>query len=103
MYSKARNQKCPRLDYGDYIGPVEVRACDQLSKGRGLFATRDISQGELLLCEKALKICYADEVPMQTTINTVKNRFSMVHFSISILAIEILRTKPSLQPQNVGQ
>jgi tetratricopeptide (TPR) repeat protein len=43
MYNKARNQKYPRSDYGDYIGSVEVRACDQLSKGRGLFATRDIS------------------------------------------------------------
>ena len=75
--NEANRQRFPRLDYGDYVGPVEVGTCSPSSKGRGLFATRDISQGELLLCEKALKICYVDEVPMQTNINTVKNRFSI--------------------------
>ena len=75
MRNEANRQKFPRLDYGDYVGPVEIGTCGPSSKGRGLFATRDIRQGELLLCEKALKICYVDEVPMQTNINTVKNRF----------------------------
>jgi hypothetical protein len=32
MYNKARNQKYPRLDYGDYIGSVEVRACISYQK-----------------------------------------------------------------------
>ncbi|TDL17572.1 hypothetical protein BD410DRAFT_883165 [Rickenella mellea] len=44
---------CPQMDVADYIGPVKQRA-------EGLFATRDISAGELLLCTKAFEFVYAN-------------------------------------------
>ena len=44
----------PRLDIADYIGPIEVRAMDNRGGGRGVFATRDIKSGELLVCSKVL-------------------------------------------------
>lgn len=97
MKNKAGSQKCPRLDYGDYIGPVDVRACCQSSKGRGMFATRDIVQGELLLCEKALQVCYVDEVPMQTTINTVKKKAYMGSDScLPSRVVQLLYDNPSI-------
>ena len=40
--------KCPRPDAADYVGPIEVKAVDPL-RGRGLYATRDIEIGELLV------------------------------------------------------
>jgi len=39
------------LDNTSYFGPAEVRQTPNY--GRGLFATRDIEPGELVLCEKA--------------------------------------------------
>lgn len=41
----------PILDVATYTGPVEVKASE--GKGRGVFATRAVKLGELLLCEKA--------------------------------------------------
>lgn len=72
MRNEANRQKFPRLDYRDYDGPVKIGTCSPLSKGRGLFATQDVRQGEILLCEKALKFCYVDEVLMQTNITQSK-------------------------------
>lgn len=77
MQREANSQLYPRLDYGDYVGPLEIRQCNVFSRGRGLFATRDIAQGELILCEKALAIVYAGEIGFHATINTVKNRVYM--------------------------
>ena len=37
-----------RPDAADYVGPIEVKAVDPL-RGRGLYATRDIEIGELLV------------------------------------------------------
>ena len=65
MWEDAEGQKRPNLKYADYIGPVEVRKCKDSTKGRGMFATRDIAQGELLVCEKALVVTYADTEPRQ--------------------------------------
>lgn len=41
----------PLLDHATYIGPVERRETE--SKGRGLFLTKSVKAGDLLLCEKA--------------------------------------------------
>lgn len=45
----------PHLDHATYIGPVEIRQTE--SKGRGLFLTKAVKAGDLLLCEKAF--CHA--------------------------------------------
>lgn len=49
----------PRVDCGTYLGPVEIKSSEGC--GRGLFTTRDVAVGELLMCEKAFSYCWADE------------------------------------------
>ena len=52
-------QPSPRLDRAGYIGPIEVRKCVIESHGRGLFTTKAVKAGELLLCEKAFATAFA--------------------------------------------
>ncbi|SMQ54380.1 unnamed protein product [Zymoseptoria tritici ST99CH_3D7] len=53
--SKAR----PRVDAATFVGNVEVR--DSPLGGRGVFATKEISAGELILCEKAFCVAWGHE------------------------------------------
>lgn len=46
------------LDNATYFNPVEIKTSE--GRGRGLFTTRAIKVGELLLCEKAFTHCHAD-------------------------------------------
>ena len=46
-------------DHADYVGPIEVRVCEDPRCGRGLFATKDVEPGELLLVEKAFSAAFA--------------------------------------------
>ena len=48
------------MDRADYTGPVEVRRCKIPSHGRGMFTTRAVKAGDLLLCEKAFAAVFAD-------------------------------------------
>ncbi len=43
----------PEMDRADYVGPIEVRTCAIESHGRGIFCTKPVKAGELLLVEKA--------------------------------------------------
>ena len=52
-------QPSPRMDRAAYIGPLEVRQCTIESHGRGLFTTKAVKAGELLLCEKAFATAFA--------------------------------------------
>lgn len=45
-----------RLDRANFIGSLEVRTCKVKSRGRGLFLTKPVKVGELLLCEKAFSV-----------------------------------------------
>ncbi|MCJ1470935.1 hypothetical protein MMC07_009583 [Pseudocyphellaria aurata] len=45
-----------RVDRASFIGCVEVRPCKVTSRGRGLFLTKPVKLGELLLCEKAFAV-----------------------------------------------
>lgn len=47
----------PLIDCATYSAPVEIR--ESPGRGRGLFTTRKVSAGELLLCEKAFGYSYA--------------------------------------------
>ncbi|KAE8350677.1 hypothetical protein BDV28DRAFT_150698 [Aspergillus coremiiformis] len=51
LYAEAARLPLPCLDHATYIGPVAVRSSG--SRGRGLFTTKPVAVGELLLCEKA--------------------------------------------------
>lgn len=56
MYASVRSGSM-YLDLATYIGPVEVKPSQ--GRGRGLFTTRAVKAGELLLCEKAFAYCAA--------------------------------------------
>ena len=58
----------PRLDCATYLGPVAIKASG--GRGRGLFTTKDVVAGELLLCEKAFAYCWADTGGGQTSSKT---------------------------------
>ena len=54
-------QPSPHLDRATYIGSIEVRKCAIESHGRGLFTTKAVKAGELLLCEKAFTTIFASD------------------------------------------
>lgn len=51
LQEEAKQLQPPQLDHATYIGPIEVKASP--GKGRGLFTTKPVQAGDLLLCEKA--------------------------------------------------
>ena len=53
--SKAPN---PNMDRATYVGPIKSRKCRDESCGRGLFTTKDVEAGELLLCEKSFAVVF---------------------------------------------
>lgn len=54
MYEKALHpEEYPEQDVGDYVGPMVIKTTSQRGGGRGVFATRDIKAGEIILVEKA--------------------------------------------------
>ena len=48
-------------DHANYVGPIEVRVCEDSTCGRGLFVTKDVEPGELLLVEKAFSAAFAKQ------------------------------------------
>ncbi|TVY47808.1 SET and MYND domain-containing protein [Lachnellula occidentalis] len=54
---KATKLRPPLMDNASYSGPIEVR--NSPGRGRGLFTTKPVKAGELLLCEKAFSYCFA--------------------------------------------
>ncbi|KAL6716164.1 hypothetical protein ACLMJK_005730 [Lecanora helva] len=48
------------MDRADFVGCIEIRECEIKSLGRGMFTTKDVAAGELLLCEKAMAVAFAD-------------------------------------------
>ena len=61
LIEAVNKQPSPRLDRATYIGPIEVRKCAIESHGRGLFTTKAVKAGELLLCEKAFVTAFAPD------------------------------------------
>ena len=102
MY-KAAEETPPYLDNATYSGPVIIK----ISKGcgRGLFTTRAVVAGELLLCEKAFSYCFASEEESAGSsktsmlINTQTKRVTMGTQAglIAATAQKMLRN-PSLAP-----
>jgi hypothetical protein len=52
MHGEANRLMPPILDHATFKGQVEVR--DSKIRGRGLFTTKDVKAGDLLLCEKTI-------------------------------------------------
>lgn len=59
LQAEAKKYQPPHLDHATYVGPLEVRKVK--GKGRGLFVTKSVQVGDLLLCEKAFSHAHVDE------------------------------------------
>jgi tetratricopeptide (TPR) repeat protein len=90
------------LDYATYVGPVKVK--ESGGRGRGLFTTKPVVAGELLLCEKAFSYCYEDrddkaKDSLQTPLlaNMLTNRITLgTQVSLMKEIIQKLKRNPSL-------
>jgi len=57
LQKEAAKLQPPHLDHATYLGPLEIKQTE--TRGRGLFVTKDVKAGDLLLCEKAFAHAYA--------------------------------------------
>ncbi|KAJ5610508.1 TPR domain protein [Penicillium lagena] len=57
---EAAKLRPPHLDRATYIGPVSVRSTN--AHGRGLFTTKAVKAGDILLCEKAFAHSFVDHI-----------------------------------------
>lgn len=58
MHKAATEKTPPCLDIATFAGPVTIKMKE--GRRRGLFVTRDVTAGELLLCEKAFSYSFSD-------------------------------------------
>ncbi|KAJ5774296.1 hypothetical protein N7457_009192 [Penicillium paradoxum] len=101
MQEQASKVFPPILDHATWIGPVEVRQTE--TRGQGLFTTRAVKVGDLLLCEKAfayaiehpLKRKWANTLHINMETNTTARGGQM---AIASSIINKLRKNPSLAP-----
>ena len=96
MYRAAEDTP-PCLDNATFAINVEV----QVSKvrGRGLFVTKDVMAGDLLLCEKAFAYCSSKHSKTSVLMNTHTNRGTLGTQADLITAIvQKLFCNPSLRP-----
>ncbi|KAM0426404.1 hypothetical protein ACHAPT_008451 [Fusarium lateritium] len=70
MYRQARMTP-PLIDCANFSGPVEIRPSP--GRGRGLFTTKAVSAGELLVCEKAFAYSFIDDKEKGARINLLMN------------------------------
>ena len=85
-------------DAANFVGDIEVRKSD--GKGRGLFATKHIPQGQVLLCEKPLVFSYDSDgcsfkhgVKLATSAGTKwfpQNQVSFLHHVVSKTALNAM-------------
>lgn len=108
LYSMAKLRP-PLIDCATYNAPVEIRQSP--GRGKGLFTTKAVKTGELLLCEKALGYCFAvpeDEMKnessspvcqMSVLIDIVSNRITVgTHADLIGLISNKLIQNPSMIP-----
>ena len=102
MYKAAKNTP-PHLDCATYLGPVAVKSSE--NRGRGLFTTKDVVAGEMLLCEKAFSYCWADARDNQDgsktslLMNTTTDRMVMgTQPDLITTTVQKLYRNPSLIP-----
>jgi hypothetical protein len=82
----------PRLDHATHVGPVEVRMCKDKSVGRGLFVTKDVKAGDLLLCEKAFVAVFVPKI-----VDTVE-AMNKIQDEVAGFCELRLKLDPSLSP-----
>ena len=96
-----RKSPTPDMDCASYLGPVEVRQCAIKSHGRGLFTTKAVEAGELLLVEKGFSAAFPDhddtDTPYDASIG-VRSKKSLQELQAELTASTYLklRRNPSL-------
>ncbi|CAG8958015.1 hypothetical protein HYFRA_00000358 [Hymenoscyphus fraxineus] len=86
MY-KATKLRPLQIDCATFRGPVEIR--ESKGRGRGLFTTKSVSVGDLLLCEKAFSYCFA---PPEEEMD----KLDIKSFSRSSLLVDVPNKRMSL-------
>lgn len=96
MY-KAAEDIPPCLDNATFTGNVEVRPSK--GRGRGLFTTKDVVAGELLLCEKAFSYCSAKHSGTSVLINIHTNSMTQgTQADLITATVQKMFKNPSLRP-----
>jgi tetratricopeptide (TPR) repeat protein len=92
--SKARS----RVDAATFTGNTEVK--DSKNKGRGLFATRSIAAGELIMCEKAFCVVWGHEREAMTamTYDLRDDKIRVSPIGLSRAIVQKLISNPSQIP-----
>ncbi|KAJ5611683.1 hypothetical protein N7528_008788 [Penicillium herquei] len=95
MMLEAQRRHPPHLERGTYIGPVKIK--ETKSHGRGLFATKAVKAGDLLLCEKAFCYQFHDESDLNVTlmISPDTNRMAL---GSTVELIEVIAQKLHKNP-----
>lgn len=109
LYMEATVSQPPHLDCATFIGPVVVN--DSPGRGRGLFTTKPLKAGDLILCEKPFAHCYAGPFEenresssrLTVLINTQTNRISQgTQADLITTIVQKLWQNPSLQ-KKIGE
>ena len=96
MYRAAKDTP-PCLDNATFAGNVEVRVSN--GRGRGLFTTKDVIAGELLLCEKAFSYCSSKHSKTSLLMNTHTNRATLgTQADLITATVQKMFRNPSLRP-----
>ena len=91
--SKSATKKRRQLDHADFTANTTVR--DAGSRGRGLFAAKDIKAGELVLCEKAFQVAHRSDANTYMILNINTGRGQMgSHASLMFSIVGKLRCNP---------
>lgn len=89
------SRACPRVNAANFICDTEVR--DSLGRGRGLFATRDIPAGGMVMCEKAFCVVWGheSEALMAITYDVRDDRIRVSTVGLSKSIVQKLLSNPS--------
>ena len=104
IYKEISELRPPHLDRATFVGPVIIRA--SASHGRGLFTTKAVKAGELILCEKAFAHCFASMAEPDTSskitllVNTDTKRMVMgTQGDLITTIVQKLWRNPSLRAE----
>ncbi|KAH7066136.1 hypothetical protein BKA63DRAFT_523831 [Paraphoma chrysanthemicola] len=89
------SQARSRVDAATFVGNTEVK--DSPSKGRGLFTTRNLSAGQLIMCEKAFCVVWGHERDAMTamTYDLRDDRIRVSPVGLSKAIVQKLLSNPS--------
>lgn len=85
----------PRVDAANFVAKTEVKTSP--GKGRGLFAAKDIAEGELIVCEKAFCVVWGHERQTLTgmTYDTRDERIRVSPLGLTKAVVEKVTNTPS--------